>query len=81
MFLLLLVVVDLTDTGSVEMAGTWKREILNSCTVTLNTPAENGEKTKKTSVASQAQIPILLVGNKFDKVKSLKPSSNGRTSD
>jgi len=65
-----IVVVDLSDDGSLEMAGTWKQDINNNSTVT--TADNNGnEKARRKSVASQAQVPILLIGNKLDKVSSV----------
>ena len=62
-----LVVVDLSDDGSLEMAGTWKQDINNNSVVTV-TDDKGSEKTRRKSVASQAQVPILLIGNKLDKV-------------
>ena len=62
-----LVVVDLSDDGSLEMAGTWKQDINNNSLVTV-TDDKGSEKTRRKSVASQSQVPILLIGNKLDKV-------------
>lgn len=62
----LVVVVDLSDEGSLEMAGTWKRDILNNCMVSVD-DTSSGDNTRM-SVASQVQLPILLIGNKLDKV-------------
>ena len=66
--LIVLVVVDLSDEGSLDMAGTWKRDVLNNCVVSLDECNDKGEKTRRRSIVSQVQIPILLVGNKLDKV-------------
>ena len=59
-----IVVVDLCDEGSIEMAGTWKQDIVNNSFYT-----ESGEKWHKKDMKSQMQLPILLVGTKMDKIK------------
>ena len=50
------------------MAGTWKQDINNNSTITV-TDGSTSERTRRKSIASQAQVPILLVGNKLDKVR------------
>jgi len=52
------------------MAGTWKQDINNNSTVTVADSAGN-EKTQRKSIASQVQVPILLIGNKLDKVSEI----------
>lgn len=69
-----IVVVDLSDEGSLEMAGTWKQDINNNSTVTV-TDGLTTEKTRRKSVTSQAQVPILLIGNKLDKVANITESN------
>ena len=58
----LLVVVDMDDIDSVTMAGTWKQDIVNNAVFTAN----NGNI--KENIADSKLIPILLLGNKMDKV-------------
>ena len=60
--LFLLVVVDMDDIDSVTMAGTWKQDIVNNAVFTAN----NGNITE--NIADSKLIPILLLGNKMDKV-------------
>ena len=60
--LFLLVVVDMDDIDSVTMAGTWKQDIVNNAVFTAN----NGNI--KENIADSKLIPILLLGNKMDKV-------------
>ena len=60
--LFLLVVVDMDDIDSVTMAGTWKQDIVNNAIFTAN----NGNI--KENIADSKLIPILLLGNKMDKV-------------
>lgn len=57
---------DLTDEGSIDMAGTWKQDVLNNSFYTEQ--SEYGEKIRKKSMKSQMQVPILLLGNKLDQV-------------
>jgi len=58
----LAVVVDVDDIDSVTMAGTWKQDIVNNAVFTANS-GNLQEDTKDSK-----QIPILLLGNKLDKV-------------
>ena len=60
--LFLLVVVDMDDIDSVTMAGTWKQDIVNNAVFTAN----NGNI--KENITDSKLIPILLLGNKMDKV-------------
>ena len=50
------------DIDSVTMAGTWKQDIVNNAVFTANS-GNLQEDTKDSK-----QIPILLLGNKLDKV-------------
>ena len=50
------------DIDSVTMAGTWKQDIVNNAVFTANS-GNLQEDTKDSK-----QIPILLLGNKMDKV-------------
>ena len=50
------------DIDSVTMAGTWKQDIVNNAVFTAN----NGNI--KENIADSKLIPILLLGNKMDKV-------------
>ncbi|XP_066028679.1 uncharacterized protein [Pocillopora verrucosa] len=58
-----IVVVDMDDIDSVTMAGTWKQDIVNNAVFTAN----NGNI--KENIADSKLIPILLLGNKMDKLK------------
>lgn len=58
-----IVVVDVDDIDSVTMAGTWKQDIVNNAVFTANS-GNLQEDTKDSK-----QIPILLLGNKMDKLK------------
>lgn len=51
------------DIDSVTMAGTWKQDIVNNAVFTANS-GNLQEDTKDSK-----QIPILLLGNKMDKVQ------------
>ena len=61
-----LVVVDMDDIDSVTMAGTWKQDIVNNAVFT----AKNGNI--KENIADSKLIPILLLGNKMDKVDYIR---------
>ncbi|XP_074659733.1 uncharacterized protein LOC141912384 [Tubulanus polymorphus] len=65
-----IVVVDITDIESIEMAGTWKHEISNNVTVKQITTIvdENGQETKQTNYVKPplGSIPVILFGNKYD---------------
>ncbi|XP_065653489.1 uncharacterized protein LOC136071871 isoform X2 [Hydra vulgaris] len=66
-----IVVVDLSDKDSIKMAGTWKRDIYNNNYLT----EKEGIKEQKKSMESQWKVPVLLLGNKFDKVSNGKEIS------
>ena len=51
------VVVDVTNTDSMEMAGYWKQQVIN--TITTHTEMTTTDALK---------LPILLIGNKYDLV-------------
>ncbi|KAF6036607.1 hypothetical protein EB796_005086 [Bugula neritina] len=57
-----IVVVDVTDKESMEMAAYWKQEIIN--TVTHHSDM---------SISDALKLPILLLGNKYDLVDKEKP--------
>ena len=61
LYVLEIVVVDMDDRDSIGMAGTWKQDIVNNAVIT----GSDGSITD----ADPKSIPILLVGNKTDKVK------------
>ena len=67
-----LVVVDVSDKESIELAGVWKKDITNHAVVSKT----RIEKTKQGSKvvtdyenADPSTIPILLLGNKMDVVR------------
>ena len=62
------VVVDLTDQGSIEMAGTWKQDVYNNSFYTDESFKDQVVRERKKSMKSQIQVPVLLVGNKVDMV-------------
>lgn len=53
------------DIDSVTMAGTWKQDIVNNAVFT-----DSSGNPKEITVESNKFIPILLLGNKVDKVLS-----------
>ena len=57
------VVVDMDDIDSVTMAGTWKQDIVNNAVFT-----DSSGNIKENNTEPNKQIPILLLGNKTDKV-------------
>ena len=64
-FLFLSVVVDLSDPQSIDMAGTWRQDILNNVYL-----SDDGEfiNQNRGQIDIQKSLPILLVGSKLDKV-------------
>ncbi|XP_073227884.1 uncharacterized protein [Porites lutea] len=62
-----IVVVDMDDIDSVTMAGTWKQDIVNNAVFT-----DSSGNPKEITVESNKFIPILLLGNKVDKLKYQK---------
>jgi len=61
-----IVVVDLFDKGSIEMAGSWKQDVYNNSFYSDTTATE---RIRKKSMKSQVLVPVLLLGNKVDKIK------------
>ena len=59
------VVVDMDDVDSVTMAGTWKQDIVNNAVFT-----DSSGNIKENNTDPNKLIPILLLGNKTDKVGS-----------
>jgi protein lin-28 len=66
------VVVDIANIESVELAPSWKQEVVNNATVTQTTHDVDEEGQPRVTVAhvpaEQGSIPILLLGNKLDVV-------------
>ena len=56
------VVVDMDDTDSITMAGTWKQDFVNNA---IFTEEEKGGQNEK---MDPRLVPIMLIGNKADKV-------------
>ncbi|KAJ8026645.1 GTP-binding protein ypt5 [Holothuria leucospilota] len=67
-----IVVVDISDPESVDLAGTWRQDILNHAVISkkriVNTPEGHRIDTEYEK-ADASQIPVLLLGNKFDIVE------------
>ncbi|XP_071819708.1 uncharacterized protein [Apostichopus japonicus] len=67
-----IVVVDISDPESVDLAGTWRQDILNNAVVSkkriVKTP-EGPRVSVEFEKADPSQIPFLLLGNKFDIVE------------
>ena len=57
--------VDLSDLQSIDMAGTWRQDIVNNIYLSDDSELIN-QKTNQTDI--QKSLPILLVGSKLDKV-------------
>ena len=55
------------DIDSVTMAGTWKQDIVNNAVFT-----DSSGNPKEITVESNKFIPILLLGNKVDKVSLMQ---------
>lgn len=62
-----IVVVDMDDIDSVTMAGTWKQDIVNNAVFT-----DSSGNIKENNTEPNKQIPILLLGNKTDKLSYQK---------
>ncbi|XP_067051751.1 uncharacterized protein [Acropora muricata] len=62
-----IVVVDMDDIDSVTMAGTWKQDIVNNAVFT-----DSSGNVKENNTEPNKQIPILLLGNKTDKLQYQK---------
>ncbi|XP_065057346.1 ras-related protein Rab-32B-like [Rhopilema esculentum] len=72
-----IVVVDLSDPESIDMAGTWRQDILNN--VYLSDDSElSSQSRNKTEI--QKSLPILLVGNKLDKIETEGESEKDESS-
>ena len=56
---------DLSDPQSIDMAGTWRQDILNNVYL-----SDDGEfiNQNRNQIDIQKSLPILLVGSKLDKV-------------
>ncbi|XP_033117981.1 uncharacterized protein LOC117117699 [Anneissia japonica] len=64
-----IVVVDASDRGSIELAGSWKQDVCNNATVSQATNCAE-HKTNVTYVkGDRSSIPVLLLGNKYDLVE------------
>lgn len=69
MTLLLTVVVDISDPESVDLAGTWRQDILNHAVISKKRIVNTSEGPRidtEYEKADASQIPVLLLGNKFD---------------
>ena len=64
-FCYFLVVVDLSDVQSIDMAGTWRQDIINNVYLSDDSELVNQSK-HQTDI--KKSLPILLVGSKLDKV-------------
>jgi len=70
-----IVVVDLSDEDSIDMAGTWRQDVINNSMLgALDGSGPDAgmmsvKRQRKKSMHSQVNIPILLVGNKVDKLE------------
>ncbi|XP_060600304.1 uncharacterized protein LOC132753797 isoform X2 [Ruditapes philippinarum] len=61
-----IVVVDLTNKATIDMANVWKQTVLNKLTRLVPTEiSNNGEQLQEVPV-SPVNFPVLLLGNKFD---------------
>eukprot|EP00794_Sanderia_malayensis_P000489 gene489-1134_t len=72
------VVVDLSDPQSIDMAGTWRQDILNNVYLSDDSELITGNR-NQTNI--QKSIPILLVGNKLDKVESSDTATSEEVSE
>ncbi|XP_064615106.1 uncharacterized protein LOC135479232 [Liolophura sinensis] len=65
-----IVVVDMSDDTSIEMAGVWRREVLNQATVTqpreVTTNSSGLVESRDENPVPAGDIPVLLLGNKYD---------------
>ena len=61
----LVVVVDLSDLQSIDLAGTWRHDIINNVYLSDDSELINQNKNQTDIMKS---LPILLVGSKLDKV-------------
>ncbi|RDD46813.1 Ras-related protein Rab-32B [Trichoplax sp. H2] len=65
------VVVDLSDKDDVERAEFWKQDIINNTFVSTETNnlGDDMQSKKRAENISDKKIPVILMGNKFDKVE------------
>ncbi|XP_038078166.1 uncharacterized protein LOC119745699 [Patiria miniata] len=64
-----IVVVNVADKESIELAGTWRQDIHNHAVVSTKRVEKNGKVSKvitEYEKADPAQLPVLLLGNKYD---------------
>ena len=62
--------VDLSDLQSIDMAGTWRHDIINNVYLSDDSELINQNK-NQTEI--KKSLPILLVGSKLDKVQVYDP--------
>ena len=70
-FVILIVVVDVSDKESIELAGIWKSDITNHAVISKTRIEKTDQGSKVVTdyeKADPASIPILLLGNKMDVV-------------
>ena len=58
--------VDVSEVDTIGLAPTWKKDVLNHAQITVEN-SENGNGTEEKNCRKQT-IPVLLLGNKADKV-------------
>ncbi|XP_078699504.1 uncharacterized protein LOC144926513 [Branchiostoma floridae x Branchiostoma belcheri] len=63
-----IVVVDLTDKQSIELAGSWKQDILNNTLLTQDTSETSSDGKENTPPNMARHVPVLLLGNKYDEI-------------
>ncbi|XP_066274792.1 uncharacterized protein [Branchiostoma lanceolatum] len=63
-----IVVVDLTDKQSIELAGSWKQDILNNTLLTQDVSESSSDGKENTSPNMARNVPVLLLGNKYDQI-------------
>ncbi|XP_031569813.1 uncharacterized protein LOC116304247 [Actinia tenebrosa] len=70
-----MVVVDMDDLDSITMAGTWKQDIVNNATYSDKHDFQGISNTQNKNLQNERKevrsLPILLVGNKVDKLKMI----------
>jgi len=69
------VVVDLSDVQSIDMAGTWRQDIINNVYLSDDSELVNQSK-HQTDI--KKSMPILLVGSKLDKVENEAESEDDK---
>ncbi|XP_077976998.1 uncharacterized protein LOC144432615 isoform X2 [Glandiceps talaboti] len=78
-----IVVVDLSDIESIELAGSWKQDILNHAVITKKRTVKDdtGAVAVVTDYikADPKSIPVLLLGNKYDLVEEREKSKKEDT--